>query len=119
MEKQQSAAYILGNRYQIQRTLGTGGMSVVYLAQDLMLERPVALKVLRPDLTSNGDFSNKFRLEAKSAAILSHPNIVTVHDFGVDRGRLYIVMEYVPGQDLKTKIKQTKFFSKSNSAEIL
>jgi len=106
MEKQQSPSYILGNRYQIQQTLGTGGMSVVYLAKDLMLERPVALKVLRPDLTTNSDFSNKFRQEAKAAAILSHPNIVTVHDFGVDRGRLYIVMEYVPGLDLKTKIKQ-------------
>jgi eukaryotic-like serine/threonine-protein kinase len=107
MENHQSAAYILGNRYQIQQTLGTGGMSVVYLAKDLMLERPVALKVLRPDLTTNADFSNKFRQEAKAVAILSHPNIVTVHDFGVDRGRLYIVMEYVPGQDLKTMIRQS------------
>ena len=110
MENHQSAAYILGNRYQIQQTLGTGGMSVVYLAKDLMLERPVALKILRPDLTTNSDFSSKFRQEAKAVAILSHPNIVTVHDFGVDRGRLFIVMEYVPGQDLKTLIKQTGKF---------
>jgi eukaryotic-like serine/threonine-protein kinase len=110
MENKQTAVYTLGNRYQIQYTLGTGGMSVVYLAKDLMLERPVALKLLRPDLSSNPEFSEKFRLEAKAAAILSHPNIVTVHDFGVDRGRLFIVMEYVPGQDLKTIIKEQGVF---------
>lgn len=106
MEKIQSTAYVLGNRYQIQQTLGTGGMSVVYLAKDLMLERPIALKLLRPDLSRSEDFCNQFKLEAKAAAILSHPNIVTVHDFGIDHSRLFIVMEYVNGSDLKTRLKK-------------
>jgi len=105
MEKN-STAPILSNRYQLQQTIGTGGTAVVYLARDLMLERPVAIKVLRQDFTQEVTFRERFRHEAKAAANLSHPNIVTVHDFGFDSNRLYIVMEYVPGTDLKTLIKQ-------------
>ncbi len=97
---------LLGNRYQLQQTLGTGGMAVVYLARDLMLERPVAIKVLRQDFSKDETFRERFRQEARAAANLSHPNIVMVHDFGLDAGRLYIVMEYVPGTDLKTMMKQ-------------
>jgi eukaryotic-like serine/threonine-protein kinase len=102
---------LLGNRYQLQHTLGTGGMAVVYLARDLMLERPVAVKVLRQDFSKDEDFRERFRQEARSAANLSHPNIVMVHDFGLDAGRLYIVMEYVPGTDLKTMMKQRGRFT--------
>ncbi|NPV86012.1 MAG: serine/threonine protein kinase [Anaerolineae bacterium] len=97
---------LLGNRYQIQATLGTGGMSIVYQARDLMLERPVAIKVLRQDFSKDSAFRERFRQEAKAAANLSHPNIVTVHDFGFDSGRLFIVMEYIPGKDLKSLIKE-------------
>lgn len=94
---------ILNNRYQLEERLGSGGMAMVYRARDLMLERPVAIKLLRADFSNDPDFRERFRQEARAAANLSHPNIVTVHDFGLDNaGRLFIVMEYVPGTDLKS-----------------
>ena len=93
---------ILNNRYQLEKTLGSGGMAVVHQAHDLMLERTVAIKVLREDYSGHPGFRESFRQEARAAANLSHPNIVTVHDFGLDAGRLFIVMEYVPGTDLKS-----------------
>lgn len=102
---------ILGKRYQLQQTLGSGGMSVVYRGRDLMLERPVAIKVLRPDFSKDVGFRERFRQEARAAANLSHPNIVTVHDFGLDDESLYIVMEYMPGPDLKTMIRQRRQFT--------
>jgi serine/threonine-protein kinase len=101
-----SSAPVLGNRYQLLETLGTGGMAVVYRAYDLRLERPVAIKVLRQDYSQSEAFRERFRQEAKAAANLSHPNIVTVHDFGLDASRLYIVMEFVPGTDLKSILKE-------------
>ncbi|RPI88658.1 MAG: serine/threonine protein kinase [Chloroflexi bacterium] len=97
---------LLGNRYLLEKTLGTGGMSVVYSARDLTLERKVAVKILREDYSSSQAFRDRFHEEAKSVANLSHPNIVTIHDFGLDEERLYIVMEYVPGTDLKTILQQ-------------
>jgi len=81
-------------------------MAMVYKARDLMLERTVAIKVLHKDYSSNPAFRERFRQEAKAAANLSHPNIVTVHDFGFDKESLFIVMEYVPGITLKTMINQ-------------
>jgi eukaryotic-like serine/threonine-protein kinase len=105
MDKNAPSSPLLGDRYQLQVSLGSGGMAVVYQAWDLRLERPVAIKVLREDFSSSETFRERFRQEAKAAANLSHPNIVTVHDFGLDHERLYIVMEYVPGTDLKTMIK--------------
>ncbi len=92
---------VLNNRYQLEERLGSGGMAVVYRACDLMLERYVAIKVLRENFSDDPAFQERFRQEAKAAANLSHPNIVTVHDFGFDRGRLFIVMEHVPGTHLK------------------
>lgn len=97
---------ILNNRYQLEERLGTGGMAVVYRARDLMLERPVAIKVLRENFSNDPSFRERFRQEARAAANLSHPNIVTVHDFGLDAGRLFIVMEYVPGTDLKSILQR-------------
>jgi serine/threonine-protein kinase len=82
-------------------------MAMVYKARDLMLERNVAIKVLRKDYSGNPAFRERFRQEAKAAANLSHPNIVTVHDFGFDKESLFIVMEYVPGITLKTMINQS------------
>lgn len=111
MEKKPSSIPLLGNRYQLQQSLGTGGMAIVYHAYDLMLERPVAIKVLRQNYSKDDAFRNRFRQEAKAAANLSHPNIVTVHDFGLDNENLYIVMEYVPGTDLKSMIKESGIFS--------
>lgn len=119
MENLTSVTPLLGNRYQLSQTLGTGGMAVVYLARDLMLERPVAVKVLRQDFSKDEDFRERFRQEARSAANLSHPNIVMVHDFGLDAGRLYIVMEYVPGTDLKTMIKQRGRFTLEEAIQLI
>jgi eukaryotic-like serine/threonine-protein kinase len=93
---------ILNNRYHLQSVLGSGGMAVVYRAQDSLLERTVAIKVLRKTFSGDPAFRERFRQEAKAAASLSHPNIVTVHDFGLDADQLFIVMENVPGTDLKS-----------------
>lgn len=109
----------LNNRYQILEPLGTGGMAQVYRARDLMLERFVAIKVLRPDYSSDADFQIRFRQEAKAAANLSHPNIVTVHDFGFDQGQLFIVMEYVPGTNLKTMIENLGKFSLDDAIPLM
>jgi serine/threonine-protein kinase len=97
---------LLNKRYQIEELLGRGGMAVVYRAKDLMLERDVALKVLKSDYVKDPAFRERFRQEAKAAANLAHSNIVTVYDFGYDQGRLYIVMEYVPGKDLNTIVSE-------------
>lgn len=97
---------ILGNRYQLERRLGTGGMAMVYRAHDRMLERTVAIKLLRTNFSSDPDFRERFRQEAKAAANLSHPNIAMIHDFGLDNGQLYIVMELVPGTDLKVLMQR-------------
>ena len=97
---------LLNNRYQLIEERGKGGMAFVYRARDLMLERDVAIKILREDYSNDIAFQERFRQEAKAAANLSHPNIVTVHDFGIDQGKLFIVMEFVPGDDLKTIIRR-------------
>jgi eukaryotic-like serine/threonine-protein kinase len=110
---------LLNNRYQLLEQLGKGGMAVVYRARDTMLERSVAIKVLREDYSKDPSFLERFRQEAKAAANLSHPNIVTVHDFGLDRGQLFIVMEFVPGTDLKTLIKQKGRFSPEEALPLL
>ena len=101
-----SETTLLNNRYQIEETLGKGGMAVVYRAQDLTLERTVAIKVLRQDYSEDPAFREHFRQEAKAAANLTHPNIVTVHDFGFDDEHLFIIMEYVPGEDLKQLLEE-------------
>ncbi len=97
---------LLNNRYQLEEPLGRGGMAVVYKGRDRMLERTVAIKVLRAGFSNNPAFRERFRQEAKAAANLSHPNIVTIHDFGIDEGRIFIVMEYVPGMTLKEYIEK-------------
>jgi len=101
-----SEGALLNDRYQLLEKLGSGGMADVYRSRDLMLDRYVAIKVLRRDYSTNPEFQNQFRLEARSAANLSHPNIVTVHDFGFSDNLLYIVMEYIPGKDLKQLIRE-------------
>jgi len=102
---------LLNNRYQLLERLGTGGMAEVFRARDVMLDRYVAIKVLRKDYTENQAFQDRFRQEARAAANLSHPNIVTVHDFGLSEGQLYIVMEHVPGTDLKALIRKRGRFT--------
>lgn len=102
---------LLNQRYQLLERIGSGGMAEVFRARDLMLERSVAIKVLRADYSSSREFQERFRQEARAAANLSHPNIVTVHDFGLDRGQLFIVMEHIPGTDMKTLIRKRGRFS--------
>jgi serine/threonine protein kinase len=97
-----SSPGLLNNRYRIEGRIGSGGMADVYRAHDLTLERTVAIKLLRDDFSQDPTFRERFRQEAKAAANLSHPNIVTIHDFGFDEKQIFIVMEYVPGTDLKT-----------------
>ena len=91
----------LDGRYKIQSLIGTGGMAAVYLAKDLILDRLVAIKVLRLDFRQNNDAMRRFRREALSATQLTHPNIVGVYDVGQSQEMNYIVMEYVEGTDLK------------------
>ena len=96
----------VGGRYKIKSHIGTGGMATVYLAQDLILERPVAVKVLRLDFHTNEAAMRRFQREAQSATQLVHPNIVSVYDVGEEDGTNYIVMEYVEGTDLKKYIRE-------------
>lgn len=118
-EKAPQSTPILGDRYQLQQSLATGGMAYVYKAWDLRLERYVAVKVLRQDFSKDSAFRESFRQEARAAANLSHPNIVTVHDFGFDQDRLYIVMELIPGTDLKTLMKHRKQFTLDEAIPLL
>jgi eukaryotic-like serine/threonine-protein kinase len=92
------AAGILSGRYEIGDRLGTGGMSSVHQATDLILERTVAVKILAEHLSDDERFVERFRREALAVAKLIHPNIVQVYDTGIDEGRHYIVMEYVQGR---------------------
>ena len=92
---------VLNERYKLLSLEGEGGMAVVYKAQDLELERTVALKVLRGPYQAD----DAFRREARAAARLPHPNIVTVYDVREDGDRQYIVMEYIEGQNLKDVIR--------------
>lgn len=109
----------LNNRYHLLEPLGKGGMAQVYRARDLMLERFVAIKVLRPDFSADAAFQARFRQEARAAANLSHPNIVTVHDFGFDQGQLFLVMEHVPGTNLKTMIENLGKFSPEDAIPLI
>jgi serine/threonine-protein kinase len=113
------AVPILANRYQLLQSLGSGGMAVVYRAKDLTLERFVSVKILRQDFSRDEAFRNRFHQEAKSAANLSHPNIVTVHDFGLDGDRLFIIMEYVPGTNLKTIIREKGILSHNDALDLM
>ena len=97
---------LVGNRYQIERLVARGGMATVYLATDQRLDRKVALKAIHPHLSNDPSFQEKFVLEAKIAANLSHPNLVNVFDQGSDGSTTYLVMEYVPGITLRDALKE-------------
>src|ERR671935_2875673 len=97
---------IYGGRYELHRRIARGGMADVYLARDSLLDRPVALKVLFPEFATDRAFVERFRREAQAAANLSHPNIVSVYDWGEESGPYFIVMEYVDGRTLSTVLRQ-------------
>ena len=96
----------INDRYEIIRVIGEGGMANVYLAMDTILDRKVAVKVLRGDLATDEKFVRRFQREALSASSLNHPNIVEMYDVGEDEGNFYIVMEYVEGKNLKQLVKR-------------
>ena len=99
-----SVATLAQGRYLLERELGRGGMATVHLARDAELDRPVAVKVLAGHLSGDEDLRERFVREARMAAGLSHPNVVQVFDAGEEDGRLYIVMEYVPGVTLADEL---------------
>jgi len=109
----------INDRYEIIRILGEGGMANVYLAEDTILNRKVAVKVLRGDLSGDDKFVRRFQREALSASSLSHPNIVEMYDVGEDDGNFYIVMEYVEGKNLKQLIKRRTKLSLAEVIDIM
>ena len=109
----------ISDRYQIIKAIGEGGMANVYLAYDTILDRNVAVKVLRGDLAGDDKFVRRFQREALSASSLTHPNIVEVYDVGDDNGQYYIVMEYVEGKNLKDLIKKRGKLTLSEVIDIM
>ena len=109
----------ISDRYQIIKAIGEGGMANVYLAYDTILDRDVAVKVLRGDLANDEKFVRRFQREALSASSLTHPNIVEVYDVGEDHGQYYIVMEYVEGRHLKDLIKKRGKLTLSEVIDIM
>ena len=109
----------INDRYEVIKSIGEGGMANVYLAHDIILDRDVAVKVLRGDLAGDEKFVRRFQREALSASSLSHPNIVEMYDVGEDNGTYYIVMEYVPGITLKQLIKKRGSISLSEAIDIM
>lgn len=98
--------HLLSERYQIKHLIGGGGMANVYLADDIILDREVAIKVLRPEFANDPEFIERFDREAQAATSLSHPNIVNIYDVGEEKNILYMVMEYVDGLTLKEYVVQ-------------
>ena len=109
----------INDRYEILKILGEGGMANVYLAEDTILERKVAVKVLRGDLASDEKFVRRFQREALAASSLNHPNVVQMYDVGEDDGNFYIVMEYIEGRTLKQLIKKRGKLTFSEVVDIM
>lgn len=109
----------INDRYEIIRSIGEGGMANVYLGYDTILDRNVAIKVLRGDLSNDEKFVRRFQREALSASSLAHPNIVEMYDVGEDDGTYYIVMEYIEGKTLKQLIKKRGTLTLSETIDIM
>ena len=109
----------INDRYEIIRSIGEGGMANVYLGHDIILDRNVAIKVLRGDLSNDEKFVRRFQREALSASSLAHPNIVEMYDVGEDDGTYYIVMEYVEGKTLKQLLKKRGSLTLSEAIDIM
>src|ERR687898_1731909 len=103
----QQGQQVFGGRYELHRRLARGGMADVYLARDLLLDRPVALKVLFPEFAADPAFVQRFRRGAQSAARLNHPNVVSVFDWGQEGSTYFIVMEFVEGQSLAQLLRES------------
>lgn len=109
----------INDRYEIIKSIGEGGMANVYLGYDTILDRNVAIKVLRGDLANDEKFVRRFQREALSASSLAHPNIVEMYDVGEDDGTYYIVMEYVDGKTLKQLLKKRGTLTLSEAIDIM
>ena len=114
-----SNGQIIGGRYEIVKSIGEGGMANVYLANDKILDRKVAIKVLRGDLANDEKFIRRFQREAQSVANLSHPNIVEVYDVEEEEGQHYIVMEYIDGKTLKQLLQKRGSLTLSEVIDIM
>lgn len=110
---------ILANRYKVEKLIGQGGMADVYLAYDVLLERDVAIKILRNDLSSDAVSLLRFKHEAVAVSKLNHPNIIEIFDIGVHNSRQYIVMEYVSGKTLKDLINERGGIYKDEAVYIM
>ena len=110
---------LIDNRYKIMSAIGEGGMANVYLAWDTILEREVAVKILRGDLSHDEKFIKRFQREANAASSLRHPNIVEMYDVGEDAGRYFIVMEFVKGKTLKSLIKKRGALNLTEAIDIM
>jgi beta-lactam-binding protein with PASTA domain len=110
---------VLDGRYRIQERIARGGMATVYRALDLRLDRPVAVKVMHPTLAEDADFVSRFTREAKSAARLSHPNVVAVFDQGSDGGVVFLVMEYIDGATLRDLLRERGRLSARQSLDVM
>ena len=110
---------ILGGRYRLVELLGQGGMARIYRAHDNQLDRFVAVKLLRPEYGRDPDFGSRFRHEARAAASLNHPNVVSVYDYGQDEAGPFIVMELVDGEDLAAIVKRSGALPPRQAARII
>ena len=115
----QSVRDALASQYAVERSLGMGGMGSVYLARDLTLHRPVAIKVIAPELTANSVFRQRFLQEARTIAKLRHPNIVAVYAAGETAGLLYFVMEFIPGESLRALLERSRCCPPAQATAIL
>ncbi|MGA1811938.1 Stk1 family PASTA domain-containing Ser/Thr kinase [Frondihabitans sp. 4ASC-45] len=110
---------LIDGRYQVRSRIARGGMATVYLASDLRLERPVAVKIMHGHLADDENFKERFIQEARSAARLAHPNVVNVYDQGQDDESAYIVMEYLPGITLRELLHDHKVLTPEQATDIL
>ncbi|MBQ2688839.1 MAG: serine/threonine protein kinase, partial [Solobacterium sp.] len=110
---------LIGGRYEVYKHIGQGGMADVFLAVDTILNRQVAVKIMRGDLSTDTVSIIRFEREAQAATALSHPNIVEIYDMGDYKGHQYIVMEYVPGKTLKKVIQDRGALQPKEAVDIL
>src|SRR5438105_14357880 len=112
------ALRVFNARYEIKQQVARGGMAEVFLARDLLLDRPVALKVLFPEFAANHSLVERFRREARAAANLNHPNIVSVYDWGEEGTTYFIVMEYIEGLTLRELVLKHRRLSPKQAAAV-
>src|SRR4051794_41895171 len=105
--------------YEVQAVVGRGGMGVVYLARDPKLERPVALKLIAPELARDERFRSRFLKEPRLAAALDHPHVIPIYDAGDCDGQLYLAMRYVEGSDLGTLLQRDGPLEPGRALELL